>query len=554
MRALLALVLPPLLAAGCSTLQYLKPPSVPRAKGTSETLQGPAFQARVARLAVDTSVDWGAYNGTLAGTRYSPIAQISVRNASALRRVCVFDTGLRMPMQSGPVVVDGTLYLTDATHTWAIDAATCALRWMHTYEYRHGPPFDLKVNRGVAYMDGRLYRGANDGRVYALDSFSGEELWNVVVGDPRRGESFPAAPIAWHGLVFIGNAGGDNFGVTGRMMALDARTGGRVWSTELVATSDDATSTWPPATEVVPRAGGASWTTYALDTLAGVVYVPTGNAAPDFLPDLREGENLYTYSVVALDAKTGTLRGWVQLLRRDFHDWDIAASPALITTGSGASLMAVAGKDGHVYGVDRASGRIVYRTSVSTLENVEAPPTASGTRFCPGVDGGVEWNGPAYYPAGNLLLVNSIDWCTTVKVVPPSRLQGKGGLPWTGSSQLRHPFGVNDSTWGGWITALDADDGTVRWRRSASTPLVSGVTVTAGGVVFTADLHGTVLALEAATGRELWRYETRQPIGGGIVSYSVAGKQYVAVAGGLHAPATWRTQSSTARVYIFSLP
>ena len=542
-----------LFLCGCAQLKFLAPPSVPRPAGHSSTERG-APLAAAAPARPDAEADWAGYNNSLTGSRFSPLDDITPANAGTLRRMCTFDLGERAAMESGPVVVNGVLFVTTAKSTWAIDAATCALHWKHTYDYSPGPPVDLRVNRGVAYLDGRLFRGANDGRVYALDAATGEELWNVVAGDPSKGESFPAAPAAWHGLVFIGNAGGDNFVVGGRMMAFDARTGGRVWSTELIAREGPAGQSWPAETEIFPRGGAASWTSYTVDTAAGSVYVPTGNAMPDFLPEVRQGRNLHAYSVVALDARTGALQRWYPILPRDYHDWDVAAAPALVTTNGGRRLLAVGGKDGHVYGIDRRSAAHLYAVPVTTIANVDAPLTAAGTRFCPGVNGGVEWNGPAYSPRTNDLYVNSIDWCTTVSTAPPEKVRGRKGLPWTGSSMLRHPFGVPDSTRKGWLTALDADDGEVRWRYSSPTPLVAGVTVTGGGVVFTADLRGEVMAFDARDGRLLWHDGTGQPVGGGVVSYEAAGRQLLAVAVGLHAPGTWQLETSDARVVVYGLP
>ncbi len=141
-----------------------------------------------------------------------------------------------------------------------------------------------------------------------------------------------------------------------------------------------------------------------------------------------------------------------------------------------------------------------------------------------------------------------------MKVVPAERLEGRDGLPWTESKGVSHPFGVPDSTRRGWLTAVDADDGAIRWRYPSPTPLVAGVTATAGGLVFTGDLNGEVLAFDAATGRVLWRGRTGQPIGGGVVTYAAGGKQLVAVASGLHAPTTWQLESSPATVVVFGLP
>lgn len=553
-----------LAVSGCQYLQFLpflKPPVNTAAHGLRSTDKGPAFATSAgSRVAPDPRVDWPAYNNTFTGERFSPLDQITVANVSSLRPVCTFPLGEQASMQTGPVVVDGVMYLTTANNTYAFDAATCVLRWKHMYQYSPQPDYDLKVNRGVAYMntpDGpRLYRGANDGRVYALNARTGQEVWNVLAGDVARGETFPAAPVAWHGLVYIGNAGGDNYGVTGRMMALDARTGAQVWSFNLIPSTGAANFTWPAETDRVPRGGATTWTSYSLDTLSGSVYIPTGNAAPLFLDQLRAGTDSYAYSVVMLDAATGTFRRAYQLLPRDFHDWDVAAAPVLLTTAGGRKLVAEAGKDGHLYGIDRDGGEILYKTVLTTLFNVDAPLTASGTRFCPGVQGGVEWNGPAYSAATNTLYVGAVDWCTTVRVDPPQKLKGKKAIPWTGSARLMDPFGVMDSLTKrhGRLTAIDADDGTVKWRYASASPIVAGVTTTAGGLVFAADLSGNFLAFDERTGAILYRYNTGQPIGGGLVSYAVSGKQYVAIASGLHAPLTWQVKSSPAKVVVFALP
>jgi alcohol dehydrogenase (cytochrome c) len=553
------------LAAGCSQLVFLKPPSVPRKKGSSSTTRGPAFASqpasRASRASSSGDADWPMYNRGYDGTRFSPLAQITAANVAALAPACTFPLGETANLQTGIVAVDGTLYFTTVKDTYAVDAATCALRWRHRYDFDPKPPFDPnKVNRGVAYLAGpdraRLFRGANDGRVMALDAATGDELWSAVAGDATAGETFPAAPIAWNGMVFMGNAGGDNFAVRGRMMAFDAKTGGRVWSFDLLPEHGKAAKTWPPATERFPKVGGASWTSYALDTATGVVYTPTGNAAPDFIAEVRPGRNLYSYSVVGLNAQGGTLDTYYQLLEHDYHDWDIAAAPSLVSTRAGQHLVVAAGKNGRVYGTDRASGRRIYETPVSTIENIDAPLTGKGAHFCPGVNGGVEWNGPAYSPRTNLLYVGSIDWCTTIathSADQPGKLKGKEALPWTGSTKLREPFGANDSTRRGWLTAVDADDGSIKWRYASPTPLIAGVTATAGDVVFTGDLKGTVLAFDARDGHELWRYAAGAPIGGGVITYQVGGVEYLAVAVGMHSPLSWKLESPPGRVLVFKL-
>ncbi|HET7611914.1 MAG TPA: PQQ-binding-like beta-propeller repeat protein [Rhodanobacteraceae bacterium] len=555
----LALLLAPMLAlAGCGGAKLLLAPATPPPpKGASQTVHGPAYApAQVARAAPDPATDWGAYNKTRSGNRYSPLAQIDASNVGSLKQVCAFTLDQPVNMQSSLVEIGGTLYFTTLEDTYAVDAGTCALRWRHTYRLARAPPFDPnKVNRGVGWLDGKLFRGSNDGRLYALDAGTGEELWNVPVGDPEIGETFPAAPVAWNGRVYIGNAGGDNFGVTGRIMAFDANNGGRLWSADLVPTSGPASQTWPPSTVEHPRAGAATWTSYTLDTQRGLLWVPTGNAAPDFLKSLRPGRNLYTYSVVALDVTTGALKAAKQLVTEDdFHDWDIAAPPELIDTPEGRHLLVAAGKNGYLYALDRDTLQVLYRTPVTRIENVTAPLTEQGTHFCPGIDGGVEWNGPAYSPRTNAFYVNAIDWCITVATRPAAELQGRKGLPWTGAKDRKAPFGVQDKQRSGWVTAVNAKDGSILWRYHARAPLVSGITATAGDVVFTADIAGDFMAFDARSGKLLWQRNLGQPIGGGVIAYSVAGREYVAVASGMDSPLGWQVHSTPARVVVFALP
>jgi alcohol dehydrogenase (cytochrome c) len=347
-----------------------------------------------AAQAAPPSGDWPTYGGPLTGERYSPLTQITASNVAQLRQVCAFDAPEAVNFQSGIVAVNGVLYFTLFNNTYAVDGATCQQKWKHT---RAEPNTFLMVNRGVAYSDGRLFRGTGDAHVVAINAADGQQLWDVAIGDPKSGESAPLAPIAWDGLVFAGNAGGDNFGVRGRIYALDAASGRVVWQFDTVPDSGPARATWPKASPANPPSGGATWTSYALDEANGILFVPTGNAAPDFAQALRPGENLYTNSLLALDAKTGRLLSYVQPLKNDFHDWDLAAPPALIMTKGGRPFVAQGSKDGYVYNIDRSAvtkngnsepGQMMVhsKAQVTTRENADVPlSTDRETRFCPGV-------------------------------------------------------------------------------------------------------------------------------------------------------------------------
>jgi alcohol dehydrogenase (cytochrome c) len=507
--------------------------------------------------------DWPAYNGDFSATRFSPLAEVTKANVSGLRRACSYDTGESTAFQTGLIEVQGILYFTTYDTTFALDASTCKLMWKYSRPGRSG---GLDVNRGLAFAGGRLFRGTGDAHIFALDASSGEPAWDASIGDADKGESVPMAPVAWNGMVFAGNAGGDIFGVTGRIYALSAADGHQLWRFDVVPESGPARATWKNITAQNPPTGGATWTTYSLDTESGVLWVCTGNVAPDFLIALHPGDNLYTTSVLALDARTGKLLRYVQPVKKDVHDWDMTAPPALIRTRAGRLLAVAAGKDGLLYGIDRSGVspagknaetplKIIYSTAVTTRSNVNAPLNATTeTRFCPGVSGGTEWNGPGFSPSLNLLFVNATDWCTAVKVAVVATARGKPGAAWSGSGDPEHPFGRNDppEKWGGWLTAVDADSGLVRWKYKSPTPMVAAVTPTAGGLVFTGDLNGDVLALDAESGSVLWHDSTGAAIGGGVISYKVSGHQRIALAAGMNSR-VWPVKKATALIVVYGI-
>jgi alcohol dehydrogenase (cytochrome c) len=304
--------------------------------------------------------------------------------------------------ETGLIMVEGALIGTTEFDIFSIDPSTCAENWRTHEEY---PAYILPTNRGAAYFDGILFRGTEDGRVLAYDFKTGKRLWETTIGDMKKAEAVPAAPIAWEGLVFVGNAGGDFKGAKGRMYALDAKTGKIVWEFFLVPKSEgDAVrgpqgaspldnSTWENVPGV-PIGGGGAWTSTTLDPASGLLYVPVGNPAPDFDIGAREGENLLTDSVVVLDAKTGAYKNHYKIVPRDWHDWDVSNPPALFQTTGGKQLMAVSPKDGFLYGFDRADNKLLYRTPVTRIENVEEPlSTDKDVHYCPG--SGAEGNGTA---------------------------------------------------------------------------------------------------------------------------------------------------------------
>ena len=277
-------------------------------------------------------------------------------------------------------------------------------------------------------------------------------------------------------------------------------------------------------------ASGSLWTPLSLDAKAEIIYRPVGNPAPDFYGEVRPGANLYTDSLVALDAKTGKLLWYRQFIPHDVHDADLSqVSPLFETTigGEKHEVIAVSGKDGLLRLLDRNSHSQFYEAPITTRENVDAPPTVEGAHRCPGLLGGAEWNGPAYDPKGNTLFVPAADWCGVFRKAPKDSPIMQG-MHYYGGSVTSDPREKAK----GWLTALDASTGKERWKYASPTPLVAGVTATSGGVLFTGDLNNDFLALDAKTGDVLYRFNTGGSIGGGVISYALDGQQYVAATSG----------------------
>jgi alcohol dehydrogenase (cytochrome c) len=484
--------------------------------------------------------DWPMYARDHASTGFSQLMEITPANVSGLKQVCSYPLPENVTFESSLVTINGTMYFTTSAYTYALNAANCSLKWRVQHEMQGAGG----TVRGVAVDGNRLFRGFRDGFVVAYNIEDGRQLWATRLMEP---EGIPApiaaAPITWNGMVFVGTSGAER--ACGCMIAgLDGATGRLLWTFQISAREGPGSETWPKGVHI---GGGSVWSAFSIDTQAGLLYSPTGNPGPDFFGDYRPGLNLYTGSVIALDAKTGALKSYYQLVPHDYHDWDQAAAPALVTTRGGRKRAMAGGKDGYLHAIDIASGKVAWKTPVTSIVNAEAPLTPEGTFFCPGAAGGVEWNGPAFSPATNLVYTNAVDWCSTVKIdtKPPVFEAGKQFLGTTNG------FGVYDSRKAGWVTAVDADSGVVRWRQEIAAPVVAGIAVTASGLVMTGDLNGDFVAFDAATGKVLHRIQTQQPVGGGVVTYQAGGKQYVGVAAGL-ADAIMQSKGQAA-VIIFGL-
>jgi alcohol dehydrogenase (cytochrome c) len=508
------------------------------------------------------SADWPAYNRTLAGDRYSPLAEITATNVGQLALRCAYTLPEVVSFQTGPLVIDGTMYFTTFKGSYAIDASTCKEKWSR-HQKSAGPP-GLAVNRGFAYLDGRLFRGTADAHVIALDAADGHLLWERALDVEGPGISIPMAPIAANGRVYVGNAGGDTVGVTGHVYALDARDGRLIWRFDVVPAHGYARTTW--TNPRLPISGGAFWTSFSLDRAKGILYVPAGNPAPDFDTLDRTGEDLYADSVIAIDVASGRLLAYNQLVKRDSHDWDVDSAPMLATTRNGRTIIASANKDGLLSILDRSKVRravpasrerapilpLLWQRPTTTRENANEPLSrAHPVHFCPGMGGGVEWNGAAYSPRTDSLFTGAVDLCAKVQIVSELKVPS-AGQPWFGSTgSMAEMIDPSDRA-RGWLTAFDAENGHVRWKFKAPHPMVAGVTPTGGDLVFGADLGGDIFALDQRNGLVLWQTSTGQSIGGGLVVYRAGGRELLGVATGMKSFA-WPGSADKSRILIYGL-
>jgi alcohol dehydrogenase (cytochrome c) len=507
--------------------------------------QGPT-QDELLRAAQDRQ-NWLYASKDYSGARFVELAQITPKNAGQLRAACIFRSNVAGATQTNPLVYKGVMYLTIDKATVAIDAATCRERW--TYNWEQKGSIISPANRGVALKDGRLVRGTADGYLIALDMAKGTLLWSQKIADAKTSQYLSMPPLIYEDLVIYGPAGAD-WGQKNWIGAFKLATGEQVWRFNLIPDAGEpGAETWPNQASR-EHGGGSLWTPLSLDVKKGVLYVPVGNPAPDFYPDVRPGTNLYTNSAVALDVKTGKLLWYKQFGPNDANDRDLSqVSPLFSATVKGKSrnLLTVSGKDGLLRMLDRDSHDVLYELPITTRTDFDKVPVVGGVHGCPGLLGGMEWNGPAYSPSTKTLYVATVDWCGTFTKTdqPPEFTEHAhyygGAVTPDPREQAR-----------GWLQAIDATSGKLRWKRQWPTPLVAGVTATSGGMLFTGDLNNDFLAIDASNGKTLYHFNTGGSIGGGVISYEIGSKQYVATTSGV--VSGFFGGSGTSAIIIFSLP
>jgi alcohol dehydrogenase (cytochrome c) len=483
---------------------------------------------------------WLTYSGDYTNQRHSPLTQITPDNVHRLTPQWVFQTDTLGKFEATPLALDSVIYITGPLDTgWALDARTGRQLW----RYRRDLPSGLiaccgLINRGFGLLGDRLFKTTLDAHVVAISMKSGAMIWDTAMEDYRNGYSGTTAPLVVKDKVIVGVAGAE-YGVRGFIDAYDAQTGKRSWRFYTTAgPGDPGHSTWrgtdPKAWE---KGGGSIWVNGAYDPELNLVYWGTGNAGPDYDGSAREGDNLYTASIVALDADTGRLRWHYQFTPHDVWDWDATQMPVLADLtigGQPRKVVMFANRNGFFYLLDRATGQLIrakpfIETSwAKEIQGNGRPmllpnsiPSEEGTRICPDQTGGTNWMPPSFDKALGLLFVTARESC---------------GIFFT----WKDDYNAGDSYRGGAVQrvsqssvlrAIDVVSGERRWDFPYASQSWAGVLSTASGLVF-AGSSGNFMAFDARTGKNLWHFQTGSALYAGAITYMVDGRQYVLLPSG----------------------
>jgi alcohol dehydrogenase (cytochrome c) len=493
-------------------------------------------------------VNWLHTNGGYAQQRYYPGSQINAGNVKKLKPAFMFQTEVRESMETAPIVADGVMYMTTSfNHVYALDAVTGHEFWH--YKHKMGPITTFCCgpnNRGVAIEGGRLFMGTLDAKLVSLDAKTGKVLWETEIADPEKGYSETMAPTVVDGKVLIGTNGGE-YGIRGFVKAFDSSSGKLLWTFytipekghEGVWAENDLTGRnmkrdIPAEKAALARnsnfyqtLGGGVWMNPAVDLKTRTIFFVVGNPSPDLYGAERPGDNLYTDSLVALDLDSGAYKWHSQYISHDVWDLDAVSPPILVDVKDANGRMVPGiihgGKTGHVYVHNRADGKLIrFSEAMIPQENMWVLPTATGARMLPGANGGVEWSPMAFSPKHRLAYALNLHQPMTYHVETAAY---PGGKLWLGGAFKTIE---SEKQWGR-LAAVNIDTGKMAWKFDTEQPLIGGALATAGDLVFYGEGNGMFRALHAGTGKLLWEFNCGAGANAMPVSYTVGGKQYVAM-------------------------
>jgi len=503
--------------------------------------------------------NWLTYSGTTLGQRYSTLKQITPDNVKDLTMQWAFQARSTEKFESTPLVVDGMMYVTQAPNdVVALDAATGEIKWLYSYAVsRDARPCCGRINRGLAILGNTLYMGTIDAHLVALDAHDGKVLWDTEVAKATSGYALTHAPLIIKDKVVMGVAGGE-FGIRGFIAAFNASTGKEAWRFYTIpGKGEPGNETW--AGDSWMTGGSSVWVTGSYDPDLNLTYWGIGNPGPDWNGDHRAGDNLYSDCVVALDADTGKLKWYFQFTPHDNFDYDAVQVPVLADIqwpGANApagsrKVMLWANRNGYFYALDRTTGKFLLgkpfvKVTWSTgLDETGRPmrinsvePTEAGTDIYPSQTGGTNWYSPSFSPRTGLFYVSAWEHVhgKFQKADGPyeegKRFTGGGVQPTRGGTRGPQVTKVDPEDGFGVVRALDPKTGELKWEFPMPDVTASGILTTATDVLFTGGRQGYFHALDARSGKLLWKVAAGGEIAMGPMTYEVNGKQYVAFAAG----------------------
>ena len=495
---------------------------------------------------VTSQRDWPTYHGDPGGNRYTTLAQIDRRNVARLAPKWVFPLpNVTSLVETTPLVVDGVMYVSSANEAWALDGGSGRQVWHYQRPRTAGIAGNAAqgFNRGVAVSGDRLFMLTDNAHVIALNRMTGELLWDTPMADWHQNYNATAAPLVAGNFVISGTAGGDE-GVRGFVAAYDTATGKEAWRVWTVPNpGEPGSDTWQG--RQTEHRGGASWMTGTYDPQLDLVYWPTGNPGLDYYGNDRLGDNLYSDSILALDAKTGKMRWYFQFTPHDVHDWDAQEPPVLVDTtwrGQPRKLLLQANRNGFFYVLDRTTGELLlakpFLKNLNWAKGIDAKgrpilndlkENANGeTYVCPGFQGGTNWFSTSFNPATGLYYFQALERCN---LFAPRSMEWQPGKGFMGGSARPAP----GETFTKSVRALNIQTGEIAWDlvQGPNTVTASaGLLSTASGLVFFGENSGSFMAADASNGKVLWSFPTNQVWKASPMTYVFDNKQYVAIAVG----------------------
>lgn len=494
-------------------------------------------------LAKPSQSNWLSYNGDYTGRRYSDLREITRENVGRLRAQWVFHPANSSSLEVTPIVVDGVMIVTSANDAYALDAQTGRALWHYSRPVTEGLIDDAAQhhNRGVGIWHSRIYLETDNAHLLCLDARSGHLLWDVAYTDGNKNYGATSAPLVVNNKVVVGTSGGDD-GVRGFIAAYDAETGKESWRFWTIpGPGEIGSASWPG--ESYKLGGGTTWMPGTFDPELNTLFWGTSNPSPDFDGGPRPGDDLYTDCLLALDADSGKLKWFFQFTPHDLFDYDATETPVLVDAlfhGQLRKLVIEANRNGFLYVLDRTDGKFLSaRRFVEKLNwasgideqgrpiRTDIRPTKEGTRVCPGFAGATNWYAPSFNPSTGLFYFLALENCNIYLMKPQEFAPGETYY----STGVRHSQGDHGQR-KLLAFALEGDKPAWRYLQSGLGRSSGGTMTTSGDLVFFGDDSQSFEAVDAASGKPLWHFNTGQTISSSPMTYSVRGKQYVAIAAG----------------------